>query len=629
MLIVLLCDVASPAGAVYQPPFTPACTPSTCLGLDDEVVHDGVVVRWRARSATDQTVQLRSVLPRAGGVDVDRTIELGQAVALSAGQTREVEERIPVLAGGVLELSGAVGQVDFEAVAEDDGDGDGATGAGEACPYDPAHATAPCSPAKTFGVPLYRLAPEPPGFSYNQPGGIAAELQAVQSDTGAVNAAAPEDGVIVRWRVRTWYGDAMSLQVMRPTGGGGFTEAGRTEAIIGGSGPPATLATRLPVKAGDRLGLATGDGVLGAMAAMGDGERLRMITPSPGTYVSGYRLLVQADVEPDADLDDYGDITQDECPGDSTRHAGCTDPEPDADLDGYGDITQDECPGDSTRHAGCTADLRLASPGAPVFRDNGHGLRFAFDLVNDGPDPAFGVVVRFTPPADGAIRDGCQKLSDGRVECRFDRVDPGIGGSKTMQFSIDPPYAANGLSMTMSVAARTPDPDLTNNALILTARPSADPPIWPPPHGDRPSGPPLPPVVLPCVATRRGTVRADVLRGTSAGERLLGLDGKDKLYGLGGNDCLQGGAGDDLLDGGAGDDTLTGGDGRDRLAGGAGRDTISGGAGRDTVSAGSGADTIAAADDVAETIDCGPGTDTVRADPRDRLKHCEKVTRVR
>jgi RTX calcium-binding nonapeptide repeat (4 copies) len=592
MLAALVGGGASPAGAVYQQPFTPACTSFTCLGLDEHVRNDGVVVVWRARSATPQTVQLRSVLPRAGGVDVDRTIALGQPIALAAGQIREVQERIPVLAGGILQLSGATGQVDFEAVAEDDGDGDGATGDGEACPYDPARAAAPCSPAKTFGAPLNLLAPEPPGFSYNQPGGNRADIQVVQSDTGASNAAAPEDGVIVRWRARTWYGDAMSLQVMRPTGGGTFIEAGRTPEIIGGAGPAATIDARLPVKAGDRLGLATGDAVIGAMAAMGDDERLKMITPSLGTYVSGYRLLVQADVEPDADLDEYGDITQDECPGDSTRHAGCT------------------------------ADLRLTSFSPPVFYGRDRTTYFEFDLVNHGPDPAFDVAVRFMLPAGAKAWDGCRKLGDGRVECRFDRVDPGVSGSKMIQFFIDPPNVADGLSMTMSTAARTPDPDLSNNALTLTARPSTDPPFWPPSHGD-------PPVVLPCATTSRGSGRADALRGTSGSERLVGLGGKDKLYGLGGDDCLRGGAGDDLLDGGAGNDTLTGSDGRDHLVGGTGGDTISGGARRDTVSAGAGNDTINAADDVAEAIDCGPGMDTVRADRRDRLKHCEKVTRVR
>ena len=602
MLAALLSGGASPAGAVYQPPFTSACTTFTCLGLDDHVPHDGVVVRWRARSATAQTVRLRSVLPTAGGVAVDRTVALGDPVALAPGQIREVEERIPVLAGGVLELSGASGPVDFEAVSEDDGDGDGATGTGDACPYDPTRAAPPCSPVKTFGAPLTAPAPDATGFPYD---GQDVPVTAFQSDTGAANAAAPADGVIVRWRVRTTFGSALSLLVMHPAGGGTFTEAARSQyGALLGNGPIQTVDDRLPVRAGDRLGLSAAGqiptmGALGALAAMGDGERLKLLTPSAGTVLNGYRLLVQADEEPDAD------------------------------RDGYGDVTQDECPADSTRHEGCSADLRLTSWSAPVYRGRDHDVYFEFDLVNDGPDPAFGVAVRFTPPADGTIPKDCGKLGDGRVECRFDRIDPGLGGSKMIQFFIDPPYAADGLSMTMSTAARTPDPDLSNNALTLTAHPSTEPPIWPPPHGDPPGGPTPPPVVRPCATTRRGTNRANTLRGTSGSESLLGLGGQDKLYGLGGDDCLSGGAGDDLLDGGAGNDTLSGGDGRDHLVGGAGNDTISGGAGRDTVSAGAGNDTINAVDDVAETIDCGAGRDTVRADKRDVVKHCEKVTRVR
>ncbi len=597
VLAALLGGGASPAGAVYQPPFTSACTTFTCVGLDDVVPHDGVVVRWRARSATAQSVQLRSVLPRAGGVDVDRTVALGDPVALPAGQVREVDERIPVLAGGVLELVGATGQVDFEAVAEDDGDGDGATGAGDACPYDPARAAAPCSPVKTFGAPLNRPLPDTTGFPYN---GLDVPVAVFQRDSGAANATAPADGVIVRWRVRTTFGAGLSLLVMHPAGGGTFTEAARSPyGSYLGDGPIQTIDDRLPVRAGDRLGLATGGqiptmGALGALAAMGDGEGLSLLTPSAGGDLSGYRLLVQADVEPDTD------------------------------DDGYGDVTQDACPADSTRHDGCTADLRLTSWSTSVFRGRDHGVYFEFDLINDGPDPAFGVAVRFTPPADGTIPRDCGKLGDGRIECHVDRIDPGVSGSKMFQFFIDPPYTADGLSMMMSAAAQTPDPNLSNNALTLTARPESGSP-----HGDPPSGPAPPPAVLPCATTRRGTGRADVLWGTSGSERLIGLGGKDKLYGLDGDDCLRGGAGDDLLNGGAGNDTLIGGDGRDHVAGGSGNDTISGGAGRDIVSAGSGNDTINAADDVVETIDCGPGHDAVRADRRDVLKRCEKVTRVR
>jgi hypothetical protein len=100
--------------------------------------------------------------------------------------------------------------------------------------------------------------------------------------------------------------------------------------------------------------------------------------------------------------------------------------------------------------------------------------------------------------------------------------------------------------------------------------------------------------------TRRGTAGNDVLRGTG---------GNDRLFGLGGADTLRGLAGNDLLDGGAGND---------RLFGDAGLDTYVGGAGNDTISA---------ADGRAETVSCGAGRDSVRADRRDRLRGCEVVRR--
>ena len=307
---------------------------------------------------------------------------------------------------------------------------------------------------KTFGAPLHRPAPDTTGFPYN---GLDVPVTVFQRQSGAPNATAPADGVIVRWRARATFGAGLSLLVMRPSDGGTFVEAARSPyGTYLGNSPIQSIDDRLSVRAGDRLGLATGGqiptmGALGALAAMGDGERLGMLEPSEGTALDGYRLLVQADIEPDAD------------------------------KDGYGDVSQDECPGDSTRHAGCTADLRLTSWSKPVFRDRDHTVYFEFDLVNEGPDPAYGVVVRFTPPADGEVWKNCLTLGDGRLECRFDRVDPGLDGSKMIQFFIEPPHAVDGLSMTMSTAARTPDPDLSNNALTLTAGPSTDTPIWPPP----------------------------------------------------------------------------------------------------------------------------------------------------
>src|SRR5699024_3592357 len=62
---------------------------------------------------------------------------------------------------------------------------------------------------------------------------------------------------------------------------------------------------------------------------------------------------------------------------------------------------------------------------------------------------------------------------------------------------------------------------------------------------------------------------------------------------------------------------------RDVVQGGPGDDVIDGQAGSDDVQAGGGDDDIEARDGVAETIDCGEGTDTARTDETDMRAGCE------
>ena len=105
---------------------------------------------------------------------------------------------------------------------------------------------------------------------------------------------------------------------------------------------------------------------------------------------------------------------------------------------------------------------------------------------------------------------------------------------------------------------------------------------------------------------------------------LDGGPGNDRITGAG---CVHeiGGDGSDGLtvdpvssDSGA---TLDAGDGRDFVVGGPSSEQIDAGAGRDFIQA--------AADDVADTITCGDGRDTVRADPLDTIAaDCEHVTIV-
>jgi Ca2+-binding RTX toxin-like protein len=108
-----------------------------------------------------------------------------------------------------------------------------------------------------------------------------------------------------------------------------------------------------------------------------------------------------------------------------------------------------------------------------------------------------------------------------------------------------------------------------------------------------------------------------------------GGDGNDVFHvrsgflwamGNAGNDEFHGGsyadtfAGDSFGVGAVGRDILYGFGGDDTLIGDGGADQIRGGSGRDTIDAGAGSDRVAAADDEADTVDCGDGYDEATLD---------------
>lgn len=129
------------------------------------------------------------------------------------------------------------------------------------------------------------------------------------------------------------------------------------------------------------------------------------------------------------------------------------------------------------------------------------------------------------------------------------------------------------------------------------------------------------------------TYQASTLVGTDADEAfdafhtiesstLSGGGGDDLLQAGGGSDTLDGGAGDDLVDGGYGDDTISGGPGRDHLYG----DARSGDCGPVWCNDPYGNDTIDARDGETDSVTCGAGEDTVRADAIDTVaSDCEHV----
>ena len=97
-----------------------------------------------------------------------------------------------------------------------------------------------------------------------------------------------------------------------------------------------------------------------------------------------------------------------------------------------------------------------------------------------------------------------------------------------------------------------------------------------------------------------GTWAADRLIGTQRGEWICGRPGWDSIDGRGGNDYIEAGSG---------------------------VDTVIAGPGRDRVDGGGGGDTIRVRDGERDSVDCGTEQDTVYADRKDVLRHCERVRR--
>jgi hypothetical protein len=152
-------------------------------------------------------------------------------------------------------------------------------------------------------------------------------------------AAAPSAGVLTSWRVKAGDSGAgtlerkLRLRVLRGYTGVG---TGSLESLPLAAGIY-NYATRLPVQAGDRLGLdfpdaAGGEPVPVISAApgvpldywnplLGEGVETLPNSPQPSQ-----ELLVQATLEPDVDGDGLGDETQDKCPGKAGQKEGCPEP---------------------------------------------------------------------------------------------------------------------------------------------------------------------------------------------------------------------------------------------------------------------------------------------------------------
>jgi hypothetical protein len=143
---------------------------------------------------------------------------------------------------------------------------------------------------------------------------------------------APSTGVITQWKISQAVTPApvtQSLEVLRTSGPPSVQVLGESVQIVGpGSN---SFNTRIPVHAGDRLGLgAPANSPLLFCIAPGV-ENLLGIFPSVPSGSSAEfepieaeaRVPVSAVVEPDADGDGYGDETQDKCPQSAAVQVAC------------------------------------------------------------------------------------------------------------------------------------------------------------------------------------------------------------------------------------------------------------------------------------------------------------------
>jgi hypothetical protein len=143
--------------------------------------------------------------------------------------------------------------------------------------------------------------------------------------------AVPADGILTSWRSSV--NGTVGFSVFREAGGAGeYTRIAANAET--GDGTVQSFDARIPVLAGDRIGLEPASVAQNCVFLTGDNADVVAAPPSdapiggpPETYtpIPSYRLNVAAVVEADADGDGFGDDSQDLCPTDASTQGTCPD----------------------------------------------------------------------------------------------------------------------------------------------------------------------------------------------------------------------------------------------------------------------------------------------------------------
>jgi hypothetical protein len=161
----------------------------------------------------------------------------------------------------------------------------------------------------------------------------------VQKSIAGASTAVPFAGVVVRWRLLSAPAGEYGIRVLSPTEGPNYriTASSSLESVAapGSTAEIKNFQTRLPIPPGSYVGLAPPPFAGQPYRELMPGSAYTTANDGPtGTEVplggssgNDRELLYNADIEPDADGDEYGDISQDACPSDASSHGACPPPE--------------------------------------------------------------------------------------------------------------------------------------------------------------------------------------------------------------------------------------------------------------------------------------------------------------
>ena len=253
--------------------------------------------------------------------------------------------------------------------------------------------------------------------------------------------ASPLDGVITRWRIKYQGGppsafETYQLRVLRPVAGGRWLGSGTSPfefmPFVGvGTTVFKETPVRLPIRTGDVLGVDGADGgvqlssVLFAFASqagastVGVGPKIRdgEERGSPFCNTSPGELLINADVEPDADRDGLGDETQDaDADGDGVEAGDncksiANPAQQDTDGDGVGDACEEDADADGVPNVSDNCPT-VAGPNQADLDGDAQGDACDSDDDGDGVSDADEAALGTNPRNPDSDGDGLGDLAD-------------------------------------------------------------------------------------------------------------------------------------------------------------------------------------------------------------------------